>query len=393
MNDPRPLVMHVVFRFAIGGLENGVVNLINRMPRERWRHAVVALTDISPAFRQRVQRDDVLYFALGKPPGHGVRVYPQLFRLFRDRRPAIVHTRNLAALEAAVPAWAARVPVRIHGEHGRDASDPDGTNRRYRWVRKLYRPFVQQYVALSRDLERYLIEAIGVPAGRVEHIYNGVDSERFRPRAGARAAIEGSPFNDPALFVVGTVGRLEAVKDQTNLARAFVRALAMSPLAARRLRLVLVGDGPLRGEIESIVRAANAEPLVWFAGERDDVPQVLRGLDCFVLPSLAEGISNTLLEAMASGLPVIATRVGANADLMEDGLSGRLVPRADPDALARELLAYLADPALTRRHGRAGRQIVERRFSLDRMVGDYEALYRKLLAAHGVVAARAAAAG
>lgn len=393
MNDPRPLVMHVVFRFAIGGLENGVVNLINRMPRERWRHAVVALTDISPAFRQRVQRDDVLYFALGKPPGHGVRVYPQLFRLFRDRRPAIVHTRNLAALEAAVPAWAARVPVRIHGEHGRDASDPDGTNRRYRWVRKLYRPFVQQYVALSRDLERYLIEAIGVPAGRVEHIYNGVDSERFRPRAGARAAIEGSPFNDPALFVVGTVGRLEAVKDQTNLARAFVRALAMSPLAARRLRLVLVGDGPLRGEIETIVRAANAESLVWFAGERDDVPQVLRGLDCFVLPSLAEGISNTLLEAMASGLPVIATRVGANADLMEDGLSGRLVPRADPDALARELLAYLADPALTRRHGRAGRQIVERRFSLDRMVGDYEALYRKLLAAHGVVAARAAAAG
>jgi sugar transferase (PEP-CTERM/EpsH1 system associated) len=386
MNDPRPLILHVVFRFAVGGLENGVVNLINRMPRDRWRHGVIALTEIAAGFRERVQRDDVLYVALGKPPGHGVRVYPQLLRSFRELRPAIVHTRNLAALEAVVPAWAARVPVRIHGEHGRDVSDLDGTNRRYRWMRKLYRPFVHHYVALSRDLEKYLIERIGVAADRVEHIYNGVDSERFRPRAGARVAIEGSPFNDPALFVVGTVGRLEAVKDQTNLARAFVRALAMSPRAARRLRLVLVGDGPLRGEIESIVRAANAQSLVWFAGERNDVPDVLRGLDCFVLPSLAEGISNTLLEAMASGLPVIATRVGANADLMEDGLSGRLVPRADPDALAREILEYLADPALTRRHGRAGRQIVERRFSLDRMVADYEALYRRLLAERGISA-------
>jgi sugar transferase (PEP-CTERM/EpsH1 system associated) len=393
MSDPRPLILHVVFRFAVGGLENGVVNLINRMPRDRWRHGVIALTEIADGFRERVQRDDVHYIALRKPPGHGVRVYPQLFRSFRALRPAIVHTRNLAALEAVVPAWAARVPVRIHGEHGRDVSDLDGTKRRYRWVRRLYQPFVHHYVALSRDLERYLIDAVGVSADRVEHIYNGVDSERFKPRSGARTAIEGSPFNDPALFVIGTVGRLDAVKDQTNLARAFVRALTMSPQAARRLRLVLVGDGPLRSEMESIIRAAGAEPLVWFAGERADVPQVLRGLDCFVLPSLAEGISNTLLEAMASGLPVIATRVGANADLMEDGLSGRLVPRADPDALARELLAYLADPALTRRHGRAGRQIVERRFSLERMVGDYEALYRRLLAAHGVVAARAAAAG
>jgi sugar transferase (PEP-CTERM/EpsH1 system associated) len=388
MNDPRPLILHVVFRFAVGGLENGVVNLINRMPRDRWRHGVIALTEIAAGFRERVQRDDVHYVALGKPAGHGVRVYPQLLRLFRELRPAIVHTRNLAALEAVVPAWAARVPVRIHGEHGRDVSDLDGTNRRYRWVRKLYRPFVHHYVALSRDLEKYLIERVGVAADRVEHIYNGVDSERFRPRAGARAAIEGSPFNDPALFVAGTVGRLEAVKDQTNLAHAFVRALAMSPQAARRLRLVLVGDGPLRGEIESILRTARAESLVWFAGERNDVPELLRGFDCFVLPSLAEGISNTLLEAMASGLPVIATRVGANADLMEDGLSGKLVPRADPGALAREMLAYLADPAAARRHGRAGRQIVERRFSLERMVGDYEALYRRLLAERGIGANR-----
>jgi len=383
MTDTRPLIVHVVFRFAVGGLENGVVNLINRMPRDRWRHAVVALTEVSPSFRERVQREDVEFVALDKPPGHGFALYPRLFGLFRRWRPAIVHTRNLAALEASAPAWAAGVPVRIHGEHGRDASDVDGTNRRYLWVRRAYRPFVHQYVALSRDLERYLIERVGVPASRVEHIYNGVDSERFAPRAGPRAPIAGSPFTGPDLFIVGTVGRLDAVKDQANLVRAFALAVKQSVAAARRLRLVLVGDGPMRGEIEGIIRAAGVEPLVWLAGERADVPEIMRGLDCFVLPSLAEGISNTLLEAMAAALPVIATRVGANADLMEEGLSGRLVPRADPQALADEMLGYLADPGRARRHGRAGRQIVERRFSLERMVGDYEAMYRRALAARG----------
>ncbi|HXF46711.1 MAG TPA: TIGR03088 family PEP-CTERM/XrtA system glycosyltransferase [Burkholderiaceae bacterium] len=384
MNDPRPLIAHVVFRFAVGGLENGVVNLINRMPRDRWRHAVIALTEVNGAFAQRLQREDVVLAALNKPPGHGVRLYPRLYKLFRELRPAIVHTRNLAALEAVVPAWAAGVPVRVHGEHGREHSDLDGRNRKYQRIRKLYRPFVKHYIALSHDLERYLIERIGVPAARVAHIYNGVDCARFRPRAERREPIAGSPFNDPALFVVGAVGRLEAVKDQTNLARAFVSALQASTAAAQRLRLVLVGDGPLRSAVEAIVRAAGAERLVWFAGERGDVAELLRGFDCFVLPSLGEGISNTLLEAMATGLPVIATRVGANADLMEEGTAGRLVPRADPDALARELLALLDDPERALSYGRAGRQIVERRFSLERMVADYESLYLRLLAAHGV---------
>ena len=386
-DDPRPLILHVVLRFAIGGLENGVVNLINRMPSRTWRHGVVALTDVSETFRDRVKSADVSFTSFNKPPGHAFWLYPELFRLFREQRPAIVHTRNLAALEAVVPAWAAGVPVRIHGEHGRDVSDLDGSNRRYQWVRRLYRPFVHQYVALSRDLEKYLTERIDVPSSRVEHIYNGVDTEGFRPRHGGRVPIGDSPFNDPSLFVIGTVGRMEAVKDHTNLARAFVRALAISPAATRRLRLVFVGDGPLRGEVESIVRAAKVESFVWFAGERDDVAELMSGLDCFVLPSLAEGISNTILEAMASGLPVIATRVGANADLLEDGLSGRLVPAANAQAIAEEILTYLSDPVLARRHGHAGRQIVERRFSVDRMVADYDAMYRRLLEAHGVKAA------
>jgi sugar transferase (PEP-CTERM/EpsH1 system associated) len=391
--DARPLVLHVVHRLAVGGLENGLVNLVNRLPEGAWRHGIIALTGIDPPFAARIRRPDVDLVALGKGPGHAYPLYPRLHALFRERRPAIVHTRNLAALELAAPAWSARVPVRIHGEHGRDVGDLDGSRKRYQRVRRLYRPFVTRYVAVSRDLERYLIDRVGIAPRRVEQICNGVDTERFAPRAGERPPIDGSPFNDPGLWLVGTVGRLEAVKDQTNLARAFVHALRQAPAARERLRLVIAGEGKLRGEVERILDEGSARHLAWLPGERADVPAVMRGLDCFILPSLAEGISNTILEAMASGLPVIATSVGGNAELMEPGTTGTLVPAVDSEALARAVLAYFAYPELARRHGRAGRTLAERRFSLDRMVEQYHALYERALAGDQRDAAAGTAAG
>ncbi|MGH8799736.1 MAG: TIGR03088 family PEP-CTERM/XrtA system glycosyltransferase [Casimicrobiaceae bacterium] len=376
-----PLIVHIVYRFAIGGLENGVVNLINRMPRESWRHAVVSLTDIDAAFASRICRDNVRCVALHKGPGHAVRLYPRILALLREIRPAIVHTRNLAALEATIPAWMARVPVRVHGEHGRDVGDLDGTRVRYQRVRRLFRPLVTKYVAVSPDLERYLRERIGVPAARIEQIYNGVDTARFHPPAGGRAPLTGCPFQGNGYWLVGTVGRMEPVKDQTNLARAFVAALRAHSDARSRLRLVLVGDGKLRTEVEAILDDAGARDLAWFAGERADVVPLLQGLDCFVLPSLAEGVSNTILEAMACALPVVATRAGANTELVDEEITGRTVAAGDSDALARAIGAYFAAPDLARDHGRAGRRRVERRFSLERMVEDYDRVYTGLLRA------------
>jgi sugar transferase (PEP-CTERM/EpsH1 system associated) len=371
--DPRPCIVHVVYRFDVGGLENGVVNLVNRLPPESYRHVIVALTEVTD-FRYRVVRDDVRFVELRKSPGHGYRVFPELYRLFREVKPDIVHTRNLAALEATIPALAARVSIRIHGEHGRDVADLDGTNRRYRLVRRLYRPFVTKYVALSKDLERYLEGPIGVPSSRIDQIYNGVDTEVFTPAPGTRARIEGCPFDRPEHFLVGTVGRMQAVKNPVALARAFARAVK-SRTRGHLLRLVMVGDGPQRGEVESVLAEAGVRDLAWLPGERSDIPEIMRGLDCFVLPSLAEGISNTVLEAMASGVPVVATRVGGNPELVDDESTGRLVPSGSDDALTAAVLRYFDDPATARRHGGAARSAVVRRFSLDRMVQDYRALY------------------
>jgi sugar transferase (PEP-CTERM/EpsH1 system associated) len=390
--DSRPLIAHVVYRFDVGGLENGVVNLVNRLPAEAYRHAIVALTEVTD-FRSRIVRDDVLFFALNKSPGHGFRLYPKLVRLFRELAPAIVHTRNLAALEATLPAWFAGVPVRLHGEHGRDVGDLDGSNRKYQRMRRLYRPFVSQYVALSADLEQYLCRDIGVDPGRVARICNGVDTSRFAPASGARPGIEGCPFTDPDRWLVGTVGRLQAVKDQVTLARAFVRAVQSDLTAARRMRLVMVGDGPLRVEVVRVLDAAGLRQLAWLPGERADVADIMCGLDCFVLPSLAEGISNTILEAMATGLPVVATRVGGNPELVEDGVTGRLVPAADGDAMASAMLGYFNDPAMARRHALAARQSVLERFSLDHMVRGYLSLYDGLLSRRRASPARIGVSG
>ncbi len=378
--DPRPLVMHIVYRFDTGGLENGIVNLLNHMPPQAYRHTIVALTDVTD-FRLRVQRDDVEFIALHKAPGHGIWLYPRLYALMRDRRPAIVHTRNLAALEAVVPAWLARVPVRIHGEHGRDETDVDGSKRKYQWMRRLYRPFVSHYFALSRDLASYLLDKVDVLPSRVTQVYNGVDVSRFTPSGPVPAPISGCPFDPQQHWLVGTVGRMQTVKDQPTLARAFIAALAQRPELRERARLVLVGAGPLREVCRQVLDDAGVADLAWLPGERSDVADVMRGLHCFVLPSLAEGISNTILEAMASALPVIATAVGGNADLVTHGETGVIIPPDDVPGMAEAIVRFASAPPRAAAMGRAGRARVEERFSLPAMVSTYRQAYDRLLAA------------
>ncbi len=372
-HDPRPLVAHVMYRFDVGGLENGIVNLINHMPEDAYRHAIISMTEITD-FRQRIQRDDVEFIALKKKPGHSLWLYPKLYRLFKELKPAIVHTRNLGALELAVPAWAAGVPSRIHGEHGRDVGDLDGSSKKYQWVRRLYRPFVTYYIALSRDLEQYLTRVVGMARSRVAQIYNGVDAERFSP-ALQRQPIDGCPFVNANEWIIGTVGRMQTVKNQVDLAKAFALALQMEPELKPVLRLVMVGGGPLREEAIAILEQAGCAENAWLPGERSDVPDILRGLDCFVLPSLAEGISNTILEAMACGLPVIATDVGGNGELIEAGKTGVLVPVGDVPAMAREIVALAKQREKARIMGLEGRKRVEQTFSMTAMVKQYQELY------------------
>src|SRR5260221_10845239 len=173
---------------------------------------------------------------------------------------------------------------------------------------------------------------------------------------------------------------MQAVKDQLTLARAFARLMRAMPGAEQRLRLVMVGDGPLREEVRMLLAEAGIGEYAWLPGNRDDVERIMRGFDLFVLPSLAEGISNTILEAMATGLPVVATAVGGNTELIQAGITGTLVPQADAESMAHAVLAYADNTELCRRHGEQARRVIEDSFSMETMVNSYLVVYDRLLA-------------
>jgi sugar transferase (PEP-CTERM/EpsH1 system associated) len=370
----RRRVVHVVYSFGHGGLENVIVQLINRLPADRFEHVLVSLTTIG-AFRDRIERDDVQFIELKKLPGHAVPLYPRIWRLLRELRADVLHTCNLAALEIVPLGWLAGIPVRVHAEHGWDVHDPSGTRRRYQWLRRLYRPFLTDAVAVSRDIDQYLLHKVGLDRSRLEFIPNGVDTRRFRPQESEVEAVPGCPFDPARHAMIGTVGRLQTVKNQTLLAHAFVRLLTQHPELAERVRLVIVGDGPLRGEIDTILERGGVRHLAWMAGMREDVADILQMLDAFVLPSTAEGMSCTLQEAMACGLPVVATAVGGTPEVVEDGVSGVLVAANDEVAMADALYRCVSQPQWARSLGAAARARVQAMFALDRTVARYEALF------------------
>jgi sugar transferase (PEP-CTERM/EpsH1 system associated) len=367
------LIAHVVQHFGTGGMENGMVNLINRLPQALYRHAIICLAGHGE-FQRRITNPNVEWHDIGKHPGHDLAWYGRLYRLLRKLRPNILHTRNLSTLEAQFVGALARVPARVHGEHGRDVFDLAGKNRKYNLLRKAARHLIHRYIAVSQDLAGWLRETVGVPAERIVQIYNGVDRARFHPRQADRPDMGRPEFFAGATCVIGSIGRMAAVKDYPGLTRAFIQLCKSQPDPAG-LRLIIVGDGIARQSCQDMLDTAGLAGQAWLPGDRSDTPEWMRCFDVFVLNSLGEGISNTILEAMATGLPVIATRVGGNPELVRPGLSGELFPSGEPDSLTRLLVEYNNDPARRLSEGKAGRDRIATEFDWERATAAYAAVY------------------
>jgi sugar transferase (PEP-CTERM/EpsH1 system associated) len=378
MQRDAALICHIVYRLDYGGLENGLVNLVNNLPGDCFRHAIVCLAGFG-ALRSRVARPDVPIISIDKREGKDFPSYLRTWRVLRSLRPDIVHTRNLGTVDLQWVARAAGVPHRVHGEHGWEATDLLGRNARTKLIRRACRPVIHRYVAMSRDIERWLVNDIGVAAARVRQLYNGVDTQRF---CAGQSLPSDWPWRDldrRDLRVFGTVGRCDPLKNQLALVDAFAELVSKSGAEQSRLRLVIVGDGPERARLTQRVRERGLEGLVWLTGARADTPELLSAIDVFVLPSLNEGISNTILEAMATGLPVIATRVGGNAEVVDHEVTGVLCDDSRASTLASAMQRYIDEPALARSHGDAGRDRVRKHFSLDAMVQAYAAFYDEVL--------------
>jgi len=330
-------------------------------------------------FRNRLTQENVEVFCLHKKEGKDFWVFFRLWKLLLKLKPDILHTRNLSALEVQLPGFLAGIKGRVHGEHGRDIDDLDGKHARYTMIRRFYRVFVQRYIPLSQDLSKWLILHIKVCDKKIVQIYNGVNVDKFKPVKVKHVDLLPESFYSENAIVVGTVGRQEPVKDPITLLQAFVILITEFPEYKDKARLLLVGTGSLNARLQAIVKENNIDELVWLAGERSDINELLQTLDIFVLPSVNEGISNTILEAMATGLPVIATNVGGNPELVIDNVTGSLVKKQSAHEMAKTLKHYFDNPNIIQQYGSAGRALTVEKFSLQRMVKDYLSVYDQVL--------------
>lgn len=376
MAGSRRHIAHVIYRFDTGGLENGLVNLINQLDEQSYFHSVITLNGYNPAFCRRVKTANVAFYDLNKRQGQDLGLFWRLNRLLKAIAPDVLHTRNLGTIEGQLIGWWRGVALRIHGEHGWGVNDLHGSNKKYQRLRRLFKPMIHRYVALSTEAKDYLQHKIGVPESRISHICNGVDTQKFRPDGPLPTDIP-EQFVEADTLVFGTVGRLADVKNQGFLVDSFARLLQAYPQHAPRLRLMIVGGGGLLEALQQRAKALAIADKVWFTGDRSDIDQLMRVMDVFVLPSLAEGISNTLLEAMASGLPVVATAVGGNPELLyPPHHEHNLVSPSDSGQLVAAMAQYLFNPLHLQQHSQENRSHCCARFSIHRMVEQYHQLYQ-----------------
>lgn len=366
---PRPSVrvMHVVYRLQPGGMELGVVKLVNGLD-PAVVHSSICSTVPASGLRELVS-PDVPIFELRRRDGNDPRLIWELLELFRRERPDIVHTHGWGTLvEGWSAARLARVPIVVHGEHGTLQ-----LNRVQRRVQRFVWARADRLLSVSSRLADRMSAATGFPRDRITVVTNGVDLSRFTSvsRTDARRALD---IPDDVV-VIGTAGRLVPVKNQSLLLEA-LGALSRQGVPFMGL---IAGEGPLRDDLTAKATALGLGSRIRFLGHRPDPETVYAALDLFVLSSHSEGMSNTILEAMASGVAVVATRVGGADELVADGVTGVLVPPSSKEQLAVALLALATDESRRRSMGMAGRDRAGSVFGLSRMIREYESVYREVV--------------
>lgn len=360
-------VVHLIRTLDFGGLEMVVLDLVRHCDRDAIDPIVVCLGgpgELAPRFEAEGVEVIALHVEKKRLPAR-VAV---LASLLRRLRPAVLHTHNPTPhINGVLAARLCSVPVIVHTKHGRNYP-----TRKWPVLKNRFASLLSnRVVSVSRDAVDVAVQIEKVPPSKVQVIYNGIDVDRFKPRS------EGKPFAMRAIHVA----RLNPVKDQATLLRAVRLVVDQLP----EFQLDIVGDGPAAAMLHSLREELALDANVHFHGMQDDIPQRLQQADMFLLSSISEGVSLTLLEAMACGLPIVATNVGGNPEVVDHGQTGLLIGPRDPQALAKAVnwLCQNADEA--QRMGHAGRKRVEQTFSLRAMVSNYENLYRELLCERGHV--------
>lgn len=369
----RLVIAHVLNSFQVGGAEQVVVDLAG-LQREAGHEVMVVGIHMSPdgPRAEQLRARGVAVHMVPKRPGFDFKLPGKLAAFFAKHGVSIVHSHNqLPLIYATAAGRLHRVPV-CHTLHG--AMFDQG---RRAWLRHVAARLADAHVAVSQSTADFMLKHKEVPSAKLHVVQNGIDLSRFRPDSMARERIRSELGIPQGAWVAGAVGRLSQVKNHALLLRA---AAAAGVLSGDDGRLLLVGDGPEAAPLRALAEELGISDRVVFAGERHDVPELLSASDVFVLSSNSEGLPLSMVEAMATGLPVISTAVGGIPALVADGETGFLVPSGDVDALAAKLATLKADPAQATAMGKRGRKLALGRYSAERMMASYMDIYEALLA-------------
>ncbi len=362
-------VLHVVLSLETGGLENGIVNLVNFADVTAFRVDVLCLR-AKGVLAQRIT--NVTTQILFDQPAVAISAAIQrIFKVCRAGQYHIVHTHGWATLLAGcIAARLARVPVIINGEHGvlYDQS------RLQRWMQRGLFNAVTTNLSVCEDLTKQISQRFGVNKNLFQVIINGVDTQKFAPNLLIRQQLRAQLRLDGAVTLIGSVGRLVPIKNYPLLLRAVANVLH----AGYHVRLLLVGEGSERAALEQLASDLLIREQVILAGQQQAIADYLKAMDIFVLPSFSEGLSNTLLEAMATGIPVLASDVGGNPEIV-NAQTGALFPSDDEAALTAKLIEWLKNPTQRLQLADSARDFCLTRHSISAMVRSYEQTYVEYL--------------
>jgi glycosyltransferase involved in cell wall biosynthesis len=359
-------VMFAITVMPVGGAETLLANLIRRMDRSRFSPELCCLKSLG-TLGEQVARDVPAHHGLIAPRcKYDARVLPRLVSLLRRSQVDAVVTVGAGdtMFWTRLAAWWARVPVVVSAIHSTGWPDPVGR------LNRLLTPLTDAFIAVAREHGRFLVDETRFPKKKVHVIANGVDADRFQPSASRRARTRGQLGVSDDTPVCGIVAALRPEKNHELFLAAAARVCRQRPDA----QFWIVGDGDEKEKLQRITRQTGLSQNVRFLGSRPDVPHLLAGMDIFSLTSHNEANPVSILEAMAVGVPVVATRVGSVAESVTSGLTGYLVDPGNVDDLAQHWLSLFDDRTRSRQLGAAGREAVCKNWSLASMVQGYQDL-------------------
>lgn len=371
---PPVRLAYFIDHLKVGGAQRHLIEVLRRLDRKRFSPQVWTLRGEGELIQEAVQLDvPVRSFGLGArlQDPHAILLFRRAVQQLRQERVQIVHTYlSFANIVGALTAAFARVPILLISKRSLDHYG----KKLEAWSHWAVNRFADRVVVNADAVKEFVIKTEGCPADKIIVIPNGINDEFVAN--GARDRERAALGLGPRDRVVGTLGRLAWKKGQEYFLSAAATILKEEP----KVTFVLVGDGPLRAQLEEQARALGINAQVKFLGQRLDSQTVISLFDIFVLPSVIEGMPNALLEAMALEKPVVVTNAGGNAEVVQDGVTGFVVPTRQPAEMAQRILQLLRHEALAQDFAAAARRFVRQRYSFHRTLQAMETLYNDMLA-------------